>query len=354
MPLIRDIVEGKPPVGLAASAAAGVLSAMSLAYRAAIKIRTEAYDHSWKNSKRLPCPIICVGNLTVGGTGKTPVTAALVQLLIHHGHRPVIISRGYGATARKSTELAIISRGDGPIVGPEVAGDEPYLLARMLPKTPVVVCADRYAAGMKGIEEFQPDCIVMDDGFQHRQLHRDFDFVLIDASRDPQSMHLFPRGPLREDFPALGRASMIGLTRADQSQFLPQWHAIAEENASGKPLVEIAFEPVLPEIEEPVLGFCAIGNPQAFFESLEKRIKIAATRAFPDHHVYTADDLRELSVQAQLTGARTLVTTEKDEAKLGRLPHPSIPITTVGIQTKWDDAAIARHITSVFAAAPAR
>ncbi len=360
MSRIRNIIEGASPANASEHCLARALSILSGAYSGIAHTRTLAYDHHLISSRKLPVPVVCVGNLTMGGTGKTPVTMAVAQFLLAEGMRPAIISRGYGASRRSPHELAVVSDGNGPLVGADVAGDESFLMANMLKNVPIVVCADRYAAGMKAVSEFDADVIVMDDGFQHRKLYRDVDFVLLDASRDSHSLRMFPRGTLREGFDALKRASLIGLTRSDQSPYTEAWRGVVERYAPGCALVDIRFEvagvvadcgrgemqPAEWLAHRPVYAFCGLGNPDSFFDSLlSRQADIRGRKAFIDHHQYTGEDLKRMAMEARANGAECLVTTDKDAVKILEISSIDLPIFVLRIEAQFDQAPLRQKLS---------
>jgi len=327
---IRAIVEGRAPSGAGERTAAAALAGLSGVYRPFMAARAWAYRAGLLRSRSLPRPVVCVGNLAVGGTGKTPIAAAVAQILQSFGHRPALLSRGFRAN-RARGEIVTVSEGRGPIVPPGQAGDEPYLLASLLPGIPVIVGADRWRAGRVAIERLGATILVLDDGFQHLRLRRDFDLVALDASRDPASMRLLPRGPMREDCSALGRASAIALTRAERSRHAEAWLKIAERWGAGVPIFPVRFVPVglvadcgrgealaVDALRERrVFVLSAIGRPEGFRRLVESLgAVVRAEKAFPDHHRYTAQDMKEVRSQAAQAGAAWIVTTDKDAVKL--------------------------------------
>ncbi|MBC8135678.1 MAG: tetraacyldisaccharide 4'-kinase, partial [Fibrella sp.] len=165
---------------------------------------------------RLPVPVVSIGNLSSGGTGKTPATAFVAGCLREAGKRVVILSRGHGGLAERGKDPVIVSEGDGKHLSPVVAGDEPVLLAGLLPDVPIIVCRDRRKSGQLAVERFAPEVILLDDGLQYWQLHRDLDIVLLDARRPFDNGFVLPRGLLREPPSHLSRAGLVILTRADR------------------------------------------------------------------------------------------------------------------------------------------
>ncbi|MFZ0482340.1 MAG: tetraacyldisaccharide 4'-kinase, partial [Desulfobacterales bacterium] len=190
-----------------------LLSMASKVYGGAVKLRRIFYKNGILISKRLSCPIISIGNITVGGTGKTPMTIYVAQVVKNLGYKVAIISRGYKGKAEKIG--GIVSDGKVLLMTPEIAGDEPYMMANRLKDVPVIVGKNRFNAGRLAIEKFDPDVIVLDDGFQHLMLQRDLDMVLIDYHRPFGNGHLLPRGVMREPVSALLCADAIILTKSD-------------------------------------------------------------------------------------------------------------------------------------------
>jgi tetraacyldisaccharide 4'-kinase len=210
--LWKAIVEGQASA-LARWTLGPLLTTLSFPYGLAHQLRLQAYHMRWVAVRQLPCRVISIGNLTLGGTGKTPVVEVVAGLLRREGIRVCVLSRGYGGRAQSG--ITVVSDGKRCLVSPEVAGDEPVLLAEHLADVPVIVGKDRYAAGMLAVESFGVDAIVLDDGFQHVQLARDLDILLLDAVRPLGNGRLFPRGDLRERPTAIARADAIVLTRCE-------------------------------------------------------------------------------------------------------------------------------------------
>ena len=191
---------------------ATLLWGISVLYGGLTHLRRRLYTRGRLKSHRLPCPVISVGNLTLGGTGKTPLVIHLAEKIQGMGYRPVILSRGYKGLAEKGG--AVVSDGRNLLCDARQAGDEPYLMAILLPTVPVVVGRHRYRAGMDAIRRFQPDIILLDDGFQHLQLKRDLNLLLLDAQNPFGNRYLFPRGTLREPEVSLLGADAVVLTRS--------------------------------------------------------------------------------------------------------------------------------------------
>lgn len=301
-----------------------LLTALTGPYAWGHRLRLRAYARGWAMVNKLPCRVISVGNITLGGTGKTPLVEAIARLLRQHGHRVGILSRGYG---KQGTErLVVVSDGQRCLASADVAGDEPVLLAEHLPEVPVVVARDRYAAGMLAVQRFGVDTIVLDDGFQHVQLARDLDILALDAARPFGSGHLFPRGDLREGPSAVARADLIVLTRwrpdmALPNPFLPH---------PAPPLFYSRHEPLALRtlgdgrrltlaslMGQRLLAFCGIGTPESFRQMLvDLGVNLVTFSTFPDHHAYTWSELEALAQAAKAHDARALITTEKDGIRL--------------------------------------
>jgi len=312
------------PLGLALAPAAW-------AYRAGALGREMAYARGWLARGRLACPVVSVGNLTVGGTGKTPAVEMVARWLAGEGHRVAIVSRGYGRRPQAPVEL--VSDGGAPRLSAERAGDEPVLLARRLPGVAIVVGADRLAAGRWTVANLRPDVVVLDDGFQQRRLLKDVEIVCLDARIPWGPGGLFPRGTLREPPSALGRAHLVIVTRADPRRSLAGF--LEEIGLHAGParclLTEYAVEdlqdlysgapvPIETLRNRSVLAFAGIAAPERLGETLTAQGAIVRdTVAFPDHHGYGPGDLAAVTRRARAVGAGLVVTTEKDAVRLAGL-----------------------------------
>jgi tetraacyldisaccharide 4'-kinase len=320
------------PWGTALAPAAAV-------YRGAMAVRSAAYAWGVCQSRRLPCRVLAVGNLAVGGTGKTPLVELIARRLTAAGRAVVILSRGYGR--RRPTEVAAVSDQARVLLAAADAGDEPVLLARRLPGVPVVVGRDRLMAGEWALRRFAPDVLVLDDGFQQLRLRKDVEVVCLDARSPWGPGGLLPRGSLREPPASLGRADLIVLTHAHSPALASR---ALDEVRSWAPRAPVAFAThdlegiveVGSERSHPldalrgrsVVGFAGIAVPEDFRATLRMiGADIREFVAFPDHHPYTGADLAGLEARAGLIGAVALVTTEKDAVRLvgagsvgGRVP----------------------------------
>jgi tetraacyldisaccharide 4'-kinase len=282
--------------------------------------------------------VISIGNLTLGGTGKTPIVEVVANLLHQEGKRVCVLSRGYGGKAQSA--ITVVSDGKRCFVPPEMVGDEPVLLAEHLLGVPVVVGKDRYAAGMLAVGRFGVDVIVLDDGFQHVQLARDLDILLLDAARPFGNGRLFPRGDLRERPSGIARADAIILTHweADTTSSLtalritPPVLPLFCSQHEPVDLHALADRHILPPVSlksRRILAFCGIGTPDHFRQMLQRLgAELVAFVVFPDHHPYTRSEIEQLVRMANKQSADILVTTEKDGVRLRGL----LPLT----ETVWE------------------
>jgi tetraacyldisaccharide 4'-kinase len=291
--------------------------------------------------------VVSVGNLAVGGTGKTPVTAALARLFQAHGQKVAILSRGYGGQQRGVTCL---SDGQNMFHKPPQVGEEAYWLARSLPGVVVYTGASRYEAGLAAWEQFRPDLFLLDDGFQHFQLHRDLDLVLLDAAAPFGNGHLLPRGTLREPKSALNAAQALILTRyqgeRDRLTLTDLQAAFPRQT-----VLTAAIEPTAARLfpggreEAPsaltgrnLLAFAGLARPEVFQKTLkELGVSLAGFRAFPDHYALTPPELDSLVREAQASGAAALVTTAKDWARLGEEWDAPLPLWVLEVEARLSE-----------------
>jgi tetraacyldisaccharide 4'-kinase len=279
---------------------------ISAIFGAGVALRNALYDRGVFKVYRLTRPVVSIGNISVGGSGKTPFVIALGELLQQQGIEFDVLSRGYG---RRSVEIAVVD----PNGTPEQFGDEPLLIARKL-RAPVIVGADRYQAGLLAEKRFASKLHLLDDGFQHRRLHRDFDIVLL--PEEDQRGTLLPTGRLREPLSALKRADALVLP--DKSEKPPQGKSVWRARRQ----IEIAADGRL-------IAFCGIARPRQFFDALQAaRQEIAGTLTFRDHHRYAQRDVDRLLDLKKQTGAAGFVTTEKDAINLGTLSAQLQPLRT--------------------------
>ncbi len=298
---------------------------ISSVYSFVTSFRNQLYDRALLAARHLARPVVSVGNISVGGSGKTPFVIALGELLQARGLTFDVLSRGYG---RKSKGVRVVD----PAGLPEEFGDEPLLIARRL-KAPVVVGEDRYQAGVAAEKQFGTQLHLLDDGFQHRQLARDFDIVLVtpEDARD----RLLPRGRLREPLRALRRADAVVLMSGADPQAFPAARAFWR-----------ARRGILPKDVPPrPVAFCGIARPKNFFLQLTKAgIEPAAEAVFRDHHRYTKDDVHDLLHLAQKSEAGGFVTTEKDAVNLGGYFSSLNPLAVVPVKLELVDSQVALDV----------
>jgi len=326
-----------------------ILLPFSAGFRFGVALRHAGYKHGWFKVRRLARPVVSVGNLTVGGTGKTPLVACVANILLRQGWKPSILTRGYGRRSR--TEMIVIEPGTGRRVDAQEVGDEPAILARMLPEVPLIICADRFRGGQAAEQHFQVDAHILDDGFQHLALARDVDLLALDATQTISDWLLLPAGRQREPLSALRRAQIMVLTRANSTNAKPledlvlKVHPAAQVFRSSMELIgwTDALSGEVVSIEDiraqKVAAFCAIGNPRAFFADLRRwGFSVVGEDAFPDHHVYTGEEIQKLAARARKNAVAALLTTQKDAVKFSRDWAPQLPMFACDIEARILDA----------------
>ena len=323
-----------------------VLPPLSLLYGAVTRTRLSLYRRGTFQTTKLDRPVISIGNITTGGTGKTPLVEYVARTIASQGKKVCILTRGYG---RKDQHLqVIVSDGYGVLASPSEAGDEPYLLATKLTgQAAVISSADRIAAGQEAIKDFGTEVFVLDDGFQHLRIARDLNIVCIDATNPWGGGRLLPYGRLRESLDGLTRADCAVLTRCDQVESVEALRDEVGRLTGGRPIFESRMRPLRvvslkngPEtiVSGCVAAFCAVGNPASFFESLTRLgYELGLERAFADHHAYSQSDVDELHHLARQTGATALITTAKDAVKLKGMEF-ALPCYVLEIEIAIDDA----------------
>jgi tetraacyldisaccharide 4'-kinase len=322
---------------------------LTAGFRLGVAVRRAAYRRGWLQTRRLGQPVVSVGNLTTGGTGKTPLVAYIARRLLAHGFRPGILTRGYGR--RSGADLIALGRDRQKNVNPREVGDEPALLAKMLPEVPIVVCADRFRSGRLAEERFDVNIHLLDDGFQHWALQRDVDIVTLDVTQPLSDQELLPAGRQREPCAALERAHMVVLTRTELGDPQPVEEGVRRINPHAAmfrsrtrlhELVDVATRRSCPPGAfegERVVALCATGNPAAFFADVRKwGYLVAAEYSFRDHHVYRDEDLLPIMQKAAKSGARALVTTEKDAMNLLSFKGGEPPILACATEIELDEA----------------
>jgi tetraacyldisaccharide 4'-kinase len=322
------IVRGET-TGPAASAARAALGFASVAYRAGVASRNAAYDLGLSRVGRATVPVVSVGNLTLGGTGKTPAVEWVARWYRRRSVRVAVLSRGYGR------------EGQGGAVN-----DEAMVLEENLPDVPHLQNPDRLASAAVAVEELDSEVLILDDGFQHRRLARELDIVLIDAL-DPFGLgRMFPRGLLRESVRSLRRAGVVVVTRADlvETQALEGIRTKAERAAGplrwvlarhaplGLVAPGVAEEPVAGLAKRSVAAFCGIGNPEGFRRTIAPLCgNVTGFRTFPDHHPYSSADVADLTRWADSLGAQMILTTQKDLVKLRTAALGGVPLRALKV-----------------------
>ena len=302
-----------------------ILRLASVFYSAILCARFFLYRRGIFKTRRLRGRVIGVGNLTLGGVGKTPVVMMIAELLRQNGFKPAILSRGY--KGKMEGEIGIVCDGQKVLLDAEVAGDEPVMMAERLKNIPVIVGRNRYRAGKLAQEKFGSDTLILDDAFQHLALHRDLNILLCDQARPFGNGIVFPAGDLREPVSQSRRADLVALTRCSGTQ-VPD--GIEESKRASVPVVKTAMrlesfhridtdETLKPESlrGEKVAAFCGIGRPDDFIKTLNAvGVEAVCQKSFPDHHRFSAEDINSLEVEAKAHGAQFFITTEKDAVKL--------------------------------------
>jgi tetraacyldisaccharide 4'-kinase len=307
-------------------------------YRLGLALRDGKFRPGSSSIRRLRWPVVSVGNLSTGGSGKTPLVIALAKALAARGAQVDVLSRGYGRSANGAARVSP----DGTAAE---FGDEPLEIARAA-GVPVFVAAERYEAGLlaeaaegAGQQVSKPAsqrvrAHLLDDGFQHRQLHREVDILLL--SIDDLADHLLPAGNLREALHAAARADVIAIP-SDEADVESAMRA----RGWGGPVWRVRRWMDVPRIDGPVAGFCGIARPEQFFAGLEAAgVDVAARMAFGDHHRYSASDLKRIEVEARRVGATAILTTEKDRVRIGELAgslSASLPLHAVPLRVEIED-----------------
>jgi tetraacyldisaccharide 4'-kinase len=334
------------------------LSLISKIYGWGIKLRSAMYDLGLIRQKKLPCRVVSIGNLSVGGTGKTPMTVYLAQMLQGLGLKPAVVSRGYKGDLEKTG--GVISDGEKLFADAQKAGDEPFMMAQILKGIPVLVGRNRFEAGMRAVKDFSADVIVLDDGFQHRRLKRDLDLVLIDDGVFFGNGHLIPRGILREPASGLSRCNACVLTRSGRNKSKHQEMLMAM--IPGKEVFRAFHAPYVYgvfHLESRISGksaktedrqdFSFLSETSAFIFSgiarnseframiAEKVNSVAGYLEFPDHHPYTRQDMENIMRHAVVCGADMIITTEKDFSRMDRRLQRPMDLVVIGVNISFGD-----------------
>jgi tetraacyldisaccharide 4'-kinase len=326
--------------------------------------RSSLYTNGFLTQHKLEVPVISVGNLVMGGTGKTPLVQYLADLLLNHGRKPVILSRGYKGTSR--SVINVVANNDAILMSAAEAGDEPRLLADTLPGVPVLTGKKRFLTGRYAIDNLGTDTIILDDGFQHLALHRDLDLVLFSAPKFLGNGRVIPGGELREPLSSLNRANAIIITGASKelATEVGEFIAFLQQKFPGKPVFTGRYQvhekisrvdqdktEFLPAEElkiKPLFGFCGIAQPLSFQSTLQREnITLTGFASYPDHYMYSRSEIISLVNKARKSGANALITTAKDFVKLKEVCIPKFPLYVLSVNLHMGqefDAYLLDHI----------
>jgi tetraacyldisaccharide 4'-kinase len=336
------------------------LYACSRVYRMAVTSRIHLYESGILEQRSLPCTVVSIGNMTVGGTGKTPMVAHVAGLLKKLGHNVAVVSRGYGGHSQRSG--GVVSDGKTTFMKMEASGDEPQLLASKLKGIPVLVSKDRYQVGMRSINEFGSSVLVLDDAFQHLPLKRDLNLLLLDSARPFGNGHCLPRGTLREPVEQMKRASALILTRWPGKGNLTRVSPVIETHAEGRPVFRCMHVPdglFMAGRREPVdlqalkrqklFLFSGIGRNDTFRETVSGlEGSVVGYLSYRDHHRYSQKDVRLIWQRARDLKADKIITTEKDYVNI-QTQIPSVPqlfVLTISISFEDDTDAFEGYLKS--------
>ncbi|HSE32776.1 MAG TPA: tetraacyldisaccharide 4'-kinase [Pyrinomonadaceae bacterium] len=320
-----------------------VLPPLSALYGFITRTRLSMYRRGTFRTTKLTQPVISVGNITTGGTGKTPLVEWIARTLANKGRKVAVLTRGYGR--ERPNDRVLVSDGLAVFSNPEQAGDEAFLLAANLKGAAAVISdANRISAAYDAVKHLHTNCFVLDDGFQHLRLARDLDVVTIDATNPWGGGRLLPEGRLREPLTGLSRADCFVLTRADQTddissiqQELRRFSASPVFTSRMKTRVLTPLNEVGTNLAAPVGAFCGIGNPQSFFTHVQREgYNTVFQKALRDHQPYSQQLIDSITIEAEQSGARTLLTTAKDAVKLRSL-NLRLPILRLDVEISIDD-----------------
>jgi tetraacyldisaccharide 4'-kinase len=344
MKRFHDMIQAQwegTPAGRGFSPLTAFLGLLSYVYGRGVSVRVSF--HRKTKEKKLPGFVVSVGNLTTGGTGKTPATCMVAAWALREGYRVAVLSRGY--RGRPGKNILEVSDGHAIKAGPADAGDEPYLLAKNLHGVPVIIAKKRYDAGFVAHKKYDTNFYILDDGFQHLCLRRNVDLVLMDAARPLGNGHLLPLGPLREPVDQLRRADAFLLTRFESASSGAAPLAWLKKKFPEKPVFQSAHVPdklVFPAaggVYDPemltgkrVIAFAGIARPDTFRDTLTKLgADLVSFDGFRDHHTFKATELQDLIRKKERSKAELLVTTEKDWVRLENLigDYPDLAYLTI-------------------------
>jgi tetraacyldisaccharide 4'-kinase len=344
----------------------GFLFALSKLFIGIVAARRFLYQYRIFRDHTLGCLVVSVGNLTVGGTGKTPVVEKFARALAHKGRKVAILSRGYKSVPRpfwqrvllwitryeKRIPPRVVSDGHNLLLDSEQAGDEPYMLASNLPEVIVLVDKDRVKSGRYAIEKFKADTLILDDGFQHWSLKSRLNLVLVDRTYPFGNQHLLPRGTLREAPSALRRASHVFITKSNGAGSAELRREIKEWNPNAQ-IIECTHHPlylqnVFTGERKPleflkalkIAALSGIAMPDGFEQGLEKLGAVLVhTKQYADHHRYSQQEILNMINRSKRRGAQAIITTEKDAVRFPKLDRVDVPIYFLRVEIKIIEGA---------------
>lgn len=356
------LIHSKESDGFAMTLLMGIFYIFSLVYEQLVNMKLLCYKVGILGKEKLNCYVISLGNITVGGTGKTPTAQRLAKDIRDMGYKVVILNRGY--RSKWHGEVGIVSDGENLHMDAAEAGDEAYMLAKHLPNVPVLIGAERAVTGKYAIDQFGAEVAILDDGYQHWQLVRDMDILLVDAVNVFGNGHLLPRGTLRESMSHISRADVCLITKVDQAEagageYIRE--TVHKYNANAK-IVESIHQPrcFIPLAEwvvnlssegisvesisgQKIVAVSAIGNPASFEQTLrDLGAEIVESIRYPDHHEYTVKEMQDVLQQADALGAESIVITEKDAVKIPAdfaKSNWNIPIFVICVEVKFQAGA---------------
>lgn len=322
---------------------------LSYLYAGIVKSREIAYRRGILQTKRLDTPVTAVGNITAGGAGKTPLAMWIAEFYARSGKHPVIISRGYKGI--RDSDPMIVTDGEKIRATPREAGDEPYQMARLLKSIPVIVGADRYEAGLLAEKTFHPGVIILDDAYQHIQLHRQLNILVIDGEKSGLDAGILPAGPLREPLSGIKRAGAIVVTHNDRIENRTALTENLKKYNENAPLFFCRHRPdrlmnlktCLPEKLAVLQGmrtaaFAGIGRPESFKKTMEQvGANILYFKAFPDHYRYDRKDVERLLEESKNAGADRVITTAKDAVRLLDFKELTDDISMLTVKLEFTD-----------------
>ena len=324
---------------------------MSWLYGCAIWVRNQFYNFGWIKTTSFDKPVISVGNITSGGTGKTPLVIYLAQLLLKNGKKPGIISRGYG---RKSQGMKIVHDGKKLLSNSETTGDEPCLMARVLEKVPVVVCEERSRGIRQLLDYYAVNMIIMDDSFQHRKVNRDLDILTVSSNDEKTDYRLLPWGNLREPLKNIDRANCVIYTKTENYK-TPAIHSKFQPFLKTNP-INSSLLPTLMKYNssnyqksqppgKPIFAFCGIAEPNSFIKTAEElSLKVEGRKFFQDHQEYTEAVIQKLSEQIRARSISYVVTTEKDMVKLPESFLEEFEVYVIKVDVVFENDLIIKDI----------